>query len=158
MGGRGSQGGRLKSSPCEGALTECQLSIPSPLWGGSGWGCRRLTSIGFRSHPHLQLLPTRGRRAREALRHEAVFPPLRGVAAVGFVLARLGPHEGKRGRQGGFAALRWSGRRIGSGREFRPDGKHLASRARLFDPEPRAPAGSGTNPQTRFTAHPVRSP
>jgi hypothetical protein len=92
MGGRGSQGARLKSSLREGA--------PSPVRGG---GCR-------------------------------------------LAVARLGHLKGKRGRQGGFAALRWSGRRIGSGRVFRPDGKHLASRARLFDPEPRAPAGSGTRP------------
>jgi hypothetical protein len=32
-----------------------------PLWGGPGWGCRRLTFIGYRSHPHLPLLPTASR-------------------------------------------------------------------------------------------------
>jgi hypothetical protein len=35
--------------------------IPSPLRGGPGWGCRRLTFIGYRSHPHLPLLPTASR-------------------------------------------------------------------------------------------------
>jgi hypothetical protein len=34
--------------------------------------------------------------------------------------------------------------RVGTG--VRPDGKQPCSRARLFDPEPRAPAGSGTTP------------
>ena len=33
--------------------------------------------------------------------------------------------------------------KIGSGREIRPDGKHPASRARLFDPEPHASAHQG---------------
>ncbi len=103
MGGRGSQGARLKSSLRGGA--------PSPL----------------------------------------------GVAAVGFVLACLGhSREAREARRLRCTPVERA--KIGSGREFRPDGKHLASRARLFDPEPRAPAGSGTNPQTRFTAHPVRSP
>jgi hypothetical protein len=87
---------------------------------------------------------SQGGRVKSSL-HEGAPSPVRG-GGCRLAVARLGHLKGKRGRQGGFAALRWSGRRIGSGREFRPDGKHLASRARLFDPEPRAPAGSGTKP------------
>jgi hypothetical protein len=47
---------------------------------------------------------------------------------------------------------------MGSGREIRPDGKLPNSRARLFDPEPRAPACQGRTLKTDLTAHQSRSP
>ena len=39
--------------------------FPSPLRGGPGWGCGRSDELPGRFHTHLQLLPARGRRARQ---------------------------------------------------------------------------------------------
>jgi hypothetical protein len=83
--------------------------------------------------------------------------PVRG-GGCRLVVARLGHLKGSAG--GKAASLHSGGAGEGSGRDGSSarTGSTLASRARLFDPEPRAPAGSGTNPQTRFTALLERSP
>src|SRR5689334_19217664 len=79
----------------------------------------------------------------EAMRWRSL--PFAGLAASGWSWLCL-VWRGKRGTQGLLRFTPVERAKIGSERGFRPDGKRLASRARLFDPEPRAPAGSGTAP------------
>ena len=68
---------------------QTQAPSPSPLWGGiKGGGVGAGASIGYRSHPHLQLLPTRGRRASRRAdslmsqtRRAVAWAPLGGILA-----------------------------------------------------------------------------
>ena len=102
MGGRGSQGGRLKSS--------LRGSAPSPVRGG---GCR-------------------------------------------LVLARLGLEGSAGARLLRFTPVERA--KIGSGREFRPDGKHLPPAHGFSTLSLALRRDQGQHPQTRFTALLERSP